>query len=69
MTGMHIDLNCTLSQASHRSFQLLHPDDSRFSGVTNRAFTSHGGQLMWAAVMRAKTPVVLAWLAEHHEKI
>ena len=27
----------------------MHPDDSRFSGVTNRAPTSHGGQLMWAA--------------------
>ena len=69
MTGIPIDLKFRLTQVSYRSFQLLHPDDSRSSGVTNRAPTSHGGQLMWAALMRTKTPVVLARLVQHHEKI
>ena len=49
MTGIPIDLKFSLNQVNQRSFQLLHPDDSRSSGVTNRAPTSHGGQLMWAA--------------------
>ena len=69
MTGIPIDLKFRLTQVNYRSFQLLHPDDSRSSGVTNRAPTSHGGQLMWAALMRTKTPVVLARLVQHHEKI
>ena len=52
MTGIPIDLKFRLTQVSYRSFQLWHPDDSRSSGVTNRAPTTHGGQLMWAARMR-----------------